>query len=78
LELNEHNRNDDRFTGAVGRLLDDPRYAALKPIVGVVDVSRLLAAADYYLLDDHMRPSGHARVAKAVEDELKKRGVVRP
>ena len=76
LELNDYNRNDDRFTGAVARLLDEPRFAPLKPIVTVVDVSKVLTTADYYVLDDHMRPSGHSRVAKAVEHELTRRGVV--
>ncbi|MCC7048144.1 MAG: hypothetical protein IT562_15635 [Alphaproteobacteria bacterium] len=75
LELNEHNRNDSRFTAAVARLLDEPRYAALKPVVSTVDVAKALAASDYYLLDDHMRPVGHAKVAKLVEAELKRRGV---
>lgn len=75
LELNEHNRNDSRFIAAVARLLDEPRYAALKPIVSTIDVAKALAASDYYLLDDHMRPVGHAKVAKLVEAELKRRGV---
>ena len=75
LELNEHNRNDDRFVAAVGRLLDDPRYGALKSLVSTLDVSTALTPADYYLLDDHMRPSGHDKVAKLVEGELRRRGV---
>ena len=75
LELNPYNRNDGRFTGAVAKLLDDPRYAVLRPIVSVVDVSRLLSDSDYYVLDGHMRPAGHAKVAMALEDELRRRGV---
>lgn len=75
LELNEHNRNDVKFTTAVDLLLSEPRFAALKPLVSTVDVSAALTTADYYLLDDHMRPSGHAKVAKLVEDELKRRGI---
>jgi hypothetical protein len=76
LELNEHNRNDDRFVVAVELLVNEPRFAALKPLVSTVDVSRVLTSADYYLLDDHMRPSGHAKVAKAIADELKRRGAI--
>lgn len=74
LELNEHNRNDDRFLQAVDLLVNEPRFAALKPLVATLDVSPLLTDADYYLLDDHMRPSGHAKVAKAVAEALRRRG----
>jgi len=76
LELNEHNRNDAKFTTGIGLLLSEPRFAALKPLVSTVDVSTVLTDADYYLLDDHMRPSGHIKVAKLIETELKRRGVV--
>jgi len=76
LELNEYNRNDDRFVQAVDLLVNEPRFAALKPLVSTIDIAPLLTDADYYLLDDHMRPSGHAKVAQAVEAALRKRGVV--
>lgn len=75
LELNEHNRNDAKFVTGLGLLLSEPRFAALKPLVTTVDASTVLTDADYYLLDDHMRPSGHAKVAKLIEAELKRRGV---
>ena len=75
LEINEHNRNDPKFVTAVNLLLSEPRFAALKPLVSTVDVSATLTDADYYLLDDHMRPSGHAKVASVIEAELKRRGV---
>ena len=75
LELNEHNRNDAKFVTGLGLLLSEPRFAALKPLVSTVDVSTVLSDADYYLLDDHMRPSGHAKVATLVEAELKRRGL---
>lgn len=78
LELNEHNRNDTKFITALNLLLNEPRFAALKPLVSVVDASTVLTAQDYYLLDDHMRPSGHAKVATLIEGELKRRGVVAP
>ncbi|MCK6451602.1 MAG: hypothetical protein L6R19_12215 [Alphaproteobacteria bacterium] len=78
LELNEHNRNDRRFVDAAALLLHEPRYAALKPLLSLVDVAPLLAPADYYVLDDHMRPSGHAKVARAIAAELRRRGVAAP
>ena len=76
VELNDRNYNDDRFLRAVTALLDQPRYAALKPWISMVDVSKVLTDADYYVLDDHMRPSGHAKVAHLIEAELKRRGVL--
>ncbi len=78
LELNEHNRNDRRFVDAAGLLLHEPRYAALKPLVSLIDVTPLLTQADFYVLDDHMRASGHAKVAKAVAAELRRRGIAAP
>lgn len=76
LELNEFNRNDRRFVDEVNKRLAEPRYAALRDVVSTVDVAPLLTAADYYVIDDHMRPSGHAKVAKALEAELRRRGVL--
>jgi hypothetical protein len=75
LELNEHNHNDGSFVQAVDLLLNEARFAPLRPLVSTVDVSPLLGVSDYYVLDDHMRPSGHAKVARTVADELKRRGI---
>ncbi len=77
IELNENNQNDDRFTQSLTALLDQPRYAGLKRWVAPVDVSKALTAADYYVLDDHMTPTGHAKVAQVVERELERRGALR-
>lgn len=76
LELRGHARNDDRFTRAVTGLLAEPRFAGLRPWVTAIDVSASLTAADYYVLDDHMRPAGHAKVAALIAAELRRRGAV--
>jgi hypothetical protein len=75
LELSERNRNGDRFPRAVTSLLADPRFAGLRPWVSAIDVSKTLTADDFYVLDDHMRPPGHAKVAAVIEAELRRRGV---
>ena len=36
----------------------------------VLDLAGWLDADDYYILDDHLRPSGHQKLAKAVADEI--------
>jgi hypothetical protein len=36
-------------------------------------VSSALTPSDYYLLDDHMKASGHAKVARLVAAEVKRR-----
>jgi len=78
IELNEFNRGEGKFAKALAERLRDPRYADLARWVSVVDVHPLLTAADFYVLDEHMRPSGHAKVAKAIEAELRRRGALAP
>jgi hypothetical protein len=73
IEINSHDHNDGRFVEALHGLLAEPRYASLAPWVTAIDVSRTLGAGDYYLLDDHMRPTGHEKVAGLVAGELARR-----
>jgi hypothetical protein len=59
--------------GALQRLLAEPRYAVLARWVTAIDLSGALAPEDYYVLDGHMRPSGHEKVARLVAVELERR-----
>jgi hypothetical protein len=78
MEINSFGRNDSQFTDAArdwGRTVDDRELA---DAVSFVDVSRVLTHRDYYALDDHLRPTGHDRVAALVAAELARRGFCRP
>jgi hypothetical protein len=59
-------------------LLAQPRHAALARWVTAIDVSRALGPADYYVLDGHMRASGHEKVARLVAAELERRKALNP
>lgn len=38
--------------------------------VAVVDSAGLLSAQDHFILDDHLRPSGHAKIAAAIAERI--------
>lgn len=73
LELNGYRRDDGRFIAALRQLLEQPRYAELAPWVTTVDPSERLESNDYFVLDGHMRPQGHAKVARLLAEELGRR-----
>lgn len=76
IELNGNNLNNTYFISALSGLLHEPRYSGLKDSVVPLDVSKALTASDYYVLDDHMKPEGHAKVAALVAAELAQRGLL--
>lgn len=76
LEINGNNLNDSRFTSALSAHLAQPRYTSLKDAVIPLDLSNALANDDYYVLDDHMKPAGHAKVARLIAEELRQRSLV--
>jgi hypothetical protein len=72
LEISSYGRMDGRFVAAVRHLLSEPRYSPLAEWVRTLDVASALGPGDYYLLDDHMRASGHEKVAQLLAAELKR------
>ena len=74
-EINEPHDMEPGFIIAARELLKESRYAGLSPVVSFVDLAPVLTANDYYMLDDHMRPTGHAKAALAIGAELKRMGV---
>jgi hypothetical protein len=73
IEIDAYHENDSRFVASVRELLAERRYASLAPWISAIDVSAALTRGDYYLLDDHMRAIGHAKVARLVAAEVKRR-----
>ncbi len=59
------------FIAALGRQLATAPFADLAASVRPLDVSGELAASDYYVLDDHLRASGHEKVARALARVLR-------
>ena len=78
IEINFHDHNDGRFVEALRGLLAQPRYASLAPWITAIDVSPTLQPGDYYLLDTHMRATGHEKVAELVAAEVTRRTAAAP
>jgi hypothetical protein len=78
IEINSYDHNDGRFVETLRGLLAQPRYAALAPWVTAVDVSPTLGPGDYYLLDDHMKATGHEKVAGLLAAEVARRTTAAP
>ena len=72
-EIGAYDQNDGRFVGALRRSLAEPRYAVLARWLTAIDLSERARAGDYYVLDGHMRPSGHEKVARLLAAELERR-----
>jgi len=72
-EIGAYDQNDRRFIDALRRSLAEPRHAALARWLTAIDVSHALEPGDYYVLDGHMKPSGHDKVARLLAAELDRR-----
>ena len=60
------------FIRALGRLHASDEYPSYIRAMIVVDVSARLTPDVYYRLDDHLRPAGHAAIADALADALRR------
>jgi hypothetical protein len=65
-EINGNNQNNTGFAAAVRRAA--VRTPLLKELASmhVIDMSEVLNADDYFLLDDHINAGGHEKVARAL------------
>jgi hypothetical protein len=70
-EINDYNDMDSGFLPAVDSLLQKPEFGRLRGRVTTVSVSDLLTRDDYYVIDSHLRPSGHAKIATRIAGYIK-------
>ena len=70
-EINDYNDMDSGFLPAVDALLQKPEFSQLRGRVTTVSVSDLLTRDDYYVIDSHLRPSGHAKIATRIAEYIK-------
>lgn len=52
------------FKTAIDSILNQQEFAGLKSQVRTVDLSGVLAQEDFYMLDDHLKVSGHKKIAE--------------
>lgn len=77
LELGAWGSREDIITPAVERLLDtDEEFAPLRGRVVPLPLTDTLGPADFFDLDPHLTPAGHAKVASAVDEALREAGVL--
>jgi hypothetical protein len=70
-EINDYNDMDSGFLPAVEALLQKAEFGRLKGRLTTVNVSDLLTRQDYYVIDSHLRPSGHAKIATRISGYIK-------
>jgi len=58
------------FVRALVKRLDAPEHQAIAAFIHVVDVAPRLGPEDYFLIDDHLRASGHEKIAKAILEAM--------
>jgi hypothetical protein len=58
--------NTPEFGAAFGRALGELGWLEAR----VINSAAIVDASDYYFLDDHLRPSGHAKLAAAIAAEI--------
>ncbi len=68
VEVNGFNQNDSRFTTALRLAAAHSDLLGEVGSMHVVDASTFLTDDDYYLIDDHMHPGGHAKLARVLAD----------
>lgn len=83
LEVVSYNANSSDFVHSLEKLVESPLYRddPRLPAITTVDVAPLLKDSDYYLYDDHMRASGHRKIAEAlapVVERLARESVATP
>jgi hypothetical protein len=66
IEINGFNRNSPAFSNAVRRQVAGSDLLKDVASMHVIDASSFLTDDDYFLIDDHMRPSGHDKVAHQI------------
>lgn len=71
VNLSHYTLDTHSFIQKVMALKDTGNYPSFVQNLQVIDASSFLAKEDFYIIDDHLRPSGHRKVAEAIEKIVK-------
>lgn len=70
-EAVELSQVNNRFIDEVNKLLQQPEYKnAFGNSIQTISLSGLLDKNDYYILDGHLRASGHSKIAAAISKQV--------
>jgi len=66
LDLNDFHEMNSKFLMSVDSVLNTDAYSKIRNSIINLDVSNTLLPEDFYLLDAHLKPSGHRKIANAL------------
>jgi hypothetical protein len=72
-EINQSSAGREAFTDALAATRNRAEYPAWVRTLVTIDTASLLSPDDFYVLDDHMKASGHRKVASRVADVIRER-----
>lgn len=71
IDMNEYENTNPDFIGSVNKLLSDSAYSThFNNNLQTIDISRFLDKKDFYLLDGHLKPGAHEKVAQALSKQI--------
>ncbi|MCU7836108.1 MAG: hypothetical protein KZQ83_12770 [gamma proteobacterium symbiont of Taylorina sp.] len=66
VEINGYNKNDNLFINALKKRIENHSTGISAKKISTIDLSLILKQNNYFNLDEHMNPSGHEQVSKAI------------
>lgn len=63
IDINGYDELNSEFITTVDSLLQSPEYPRLRQCTTTIDVSSLFSKDDFYIIDPHLKPSGHLKLA---------------
>jgi hypothetical protein len=70
-EICEYQQLSGDFINALKKKLADPGINSIfKDHIHTLHIEKLFTPADYYILDEHIRPSGHLKLARLLADSI--------
>lgn len=69
-EINDHNKNDTEFTGALKRISESGEYPDWIRSMKILDVSSRFTDDLYFVLDGHINAAGHRVLAEEIHQAI--------
>lgn len=70
IDLNDYHELNSNFISSVDSLLQTPDFNKIKNSIITVDVKNTLSREDFYILDAHIKASGHRKIAALISGHI--------
>ncbi len=70
VDLNDFNELNSQFITSVQQLLDTPDFSNIRNSIITINVTNTLSREDFYILDAHIKPSGHRKIAALISQHI--------